>query len=220
MRLQRSNQQRNALTRTEVLVIVVVVAVIAVMILPSIGSKVRKRVQRILCVDNLKQITVAFREQGDKYPMQVSTNSGGAMELVATGNVAAVFQVMSNNLFTPKRLICPADADHHAATDFAAGFGNANISYFVGLDADDGHLESVVAGDDNFEIGGIPVKSGVLQIFTNTPIAWRGERHKNWGNFNLADGWVCWTNTAGLTNALIQHCKTANTGDTIRLAIP
>ena len=68
---------------------------------------------------------------------------------------------MSNELATPKVLFCPADAGHHWATNFTTDFGNTNISYFVGLDAKDDCPMSILVGDDNFEIGGVPVKSGV-----------------------------------------------------------
>jgi prepilin-type processing-associated H-X9-DG protein len=60
-------------------------------------------------------------------------------------------------------------------------------------------------GDDNFEINGTPVKSGVLEIRTNTPIAWTGERHKFWGNIGFADGSVQSGTSSWLTNAIIKQ---------------
>ncbi len=60
------------------------------------------------------------------------------MERAATGNVAAVFPVMSNELNTPKILFCPEDKIRTQATMFTATQpGNSNISYFVNLDAVD-----------------------------------------------------------------------------------
>ena len=38
---------------------------------------------------------------------------------------------MSNELNTPKILVCPADRKRTVAASFATGFGNANISYFL-----------------------------------------------------------------------------------------
>jgi hypothetical protein len=68
---------------------------------------------RITCTNNLKQVGLGFRiwaaEHQDKIPTQISITNGGAMEAILTGNVAAAFQVMSNELSTPKILFCPTD---------------------------------------------------------------------------------------------------------------
>jgi hypothetical protein len=98
-------------------------------------------------VTNLKQIDLAFRiwpgDQSDKYPMQVSVANGVAMELIATENVAACFQVMSNELSTPKILTCPADISRFAAEHFATGFSNAaRDSVKLILDKDSHHKQS------------------------------------------------------------------------------
>jgi hypothetical protein len=123
--------------------------------------------------------------------MAVSVTNGGVMELVTTGNVAAVFQVMSNELGTPKLLICPADTNRIAATNFTTDFNNSKISYFVGLDVtNESSSRMFLSGDDNFEISGVPEKSGLLELSTNTPISWTAARHKFVGNIGFADGLV------------------------------
>src|SRR5579863_2689739 len=100
------NDPRAGLTVLDVFVIVCVLFVLAAMILPAISRPTR--CQKINCTNNLKQTGLAFRiwegDNNDKYPMQVSTTNGGAMELVALGNPVPVFQVMSNELSTPKIL--------------------------------------------------------------------------------------------------------------------
>jgi len=58
------------------------------------------------------------------------------------------------------------------------------------LDASTNYPQAFLSGDDNFEIGGVPVKSGLLQFSTNTTIAWTGARHEFAGNIGLADGSV------------------------------
>jgi prepilin-type processing-associated H-X9-DG protein len=188
------------------------------MLLPAL-AKAKRRTSKVGCVNCLKQIGIAYRvwanDNGDKYPMQVSGTIGGAMELVATGNVAACFQVMSNQLSTPELLICPQDTKSIPATNFGPGFNNSNVSYFVGLDADQTNLQIFLSGDDNFAIGGIPVKSGLLQLWTNTPIAWTKARHKFVGNILLADGSVQQLTTKGLQQTLRQTGVATN-----RLAIP
>jgi prepilin-type N-terminal cleavage/methylation domain-containing protein/prepilin-type processing-associated H-X9-DG protein len=218
MKPRFSNQRNQALTLIEVLVVIAMLAILAVIILPAFDGRASKA-PRITCVNNLKQIDLAYRVwprfQSDKYPMQVSIKQGGAMELVATGNVAANFLVMSNELSTPKILICPADTSRFAATNFTAGFDNSNVSYFVGVDAAEEFPQRIISGDDNFEIGGVPIKSGLLELPTNMPIAWTAARHKFAGNIGLADGSVREVSISELTNLFNQTGLATN-----RLAIP
>jgi len=82
------------------------------------------------------------------------------MELVATGNVAACFQVMSNELSTPKILLCPEDTRRTYATNFSTGFSGANISYFLNPDAVETYPQMILDGDDNLLVDGKPVSAG------------------------------------------------------------
>ena len=173
----------------------------------------------IQCVNNLKQIGLAFRiwegDNGDKFPMQVPAKKGGAMEPAARGNVAPIFQVMSNELSTPKILVCPADADRFAAKNFTSGFDNSHVSYFAGLDAADDKPTMFLAGDDNFAMDGDPVKSDLLLLATNAPVSWTAARHINHGNIGLADGSVWTTDDKQLVQKLIDTGVATN-----RLALP
>jgi prepilin-type processing-associated H-X9-DG protein len=147
--------------------------------------------------------------------MQVSVTNGGAMELVAAGNVAACFQAMSNELNIPKILLCPDDTHRARATNFST-LNNSNISYFVGLDVtNEANPQMLLSGDDNFAIGGVPVKSGVVQLLTSAPVTWTKARHKFAGNIGLADGSVEQLTTNGLQQALQQTGVATN-----RLIIP
>lgn len=171
------------------------------------------------CINGLRQVDLAYRiwtgDNEDKYPMEVSTNIGGAMELAAKGNAAAVFQVMSNELSTPKVLLCPNDPHVLAATNFGPGFASKNISYFVGLISYTNSPVAFLSGDDNFQVGGVPVKSGVLEISSNTAVKWTIERHGHAGYVGLADGSVEMVSDYDLPK-LIQQTGLA----TNRLAIP
>ena len=100
--------------------------------------------------------------------MELSTNRGGAREWLLEGKVFEVFRVMSNELSTPKILWCPADADHIAATNFSIGFSDANISYFVSLDAAEAYPQMIMVGDDNLQVNGKPVQPGILDFRTVT----------------------------------------------------
>ena len=86
------------------------------------------KAKRITCVNNLKQIGLAFRtwaiDNDGRFPFNVSTNAGGTMEFCATGadgfdsNAALHFQVMSNELSTPSILVCPEDGSRKPARGF------------------------------------------------------------------------------------------------------
>ncbi len=125
-----------------------------------------------------------------KFPMQTSVTNGGAMELVVTGNVAACFIVMSNQLSSPRVLICPTDYRHTAATNFQNDFDNSHIGYFVTLGAGSNSLQQwFISGDDNFATStDVRVKSGILELTTNTPVSWIRSRHPYGGNLDYADG--------------------------------
>jgi len=186
-----SNQRNQALTRTDVVVVIFVIALVAALILPALAAAKRKHA-RIDCMSNLKQIGIAFRisenDHGDKYPMAVSVTNGGAMEWAGTGNAYLLWQTMSNQLSSPKVLHCPADADHIAATNFSTGFSGANISYFINADAVETYPQMILDGDDNLLVDGKRVQSGILNLWTNSSVAWTKDRHHGVGNIGMADG--------------------------------
>jgi hypothetical protein len=72
-----------------------------------------------------------------------------------------------------------------------------------------------LSGDDNFAIGGVPVKPGLLEFSTNAPITWTAERHNRLGNIVLDDGSVADTTSSFLQQLLVQTGVATN-----RLAIP
>jgi len=218
MKPRISNRQTAALTLMEVLVVVFVLFVVAVILLPALAAA-KKKSSKIGCVNQLKQIGLAVRiwsgDNWDKYPMEVSVANGGAMELAALGDAVAVFQVMSNELSTPKVLFCPSDPGVLFATNFGPGLTSKNISYFVGLAANTNSPQAFLSGDDNFQIGGVPVKSGLLEISSTTPVKWTAERHKFAGYIGLADCSVQQVGNSGLAKLIEQTGLATN-----RLAIP
>ncbi len=225
-------------TLIDLLMVIAVLTVLYLLFFPRVTS-CRGKALRITCTNNLKQVGLAFRiwagDHQDTNPTQISVTNGGAMEAVLSGNIVAVFQVMSNELNTPKILFCPTDKKRIQAVVFpstnvtqlssgAAPFtGNTNLSYFVGLDAKDTLPSMFLSGDDNLlvggthrgEVGGKPAPAGILSLTTNTPVAWADTRHEKQGNVGLADGSVQGFSSSALRNAL------ANTGvETNRLVMP
>ena len=206
---------RQGFTLVGLIIIVAVLAILAAMLLPALASAKRKS-KRINCVNNLKQDGLAFRlwegDNGDKYPMAVSTNKNGTMEYAEDGNAFRHFQVMSNELSTPKILVCPAD-DRTAAASFAR-LKNQNVSYFVGLDATEVRPQMLLTGDRNVTNGMAPVRS-VLELRPGIPAGWTEAMHNGQGNVGLSDGSVQQVSIPGLQQIL------KNTGDsTNRVALP
>ncbi len=188
------NHKTAALTLVEVMVVILVLAIVVAMIMPALSAS-RHKNQNINCQNKLKEIGQAFNSwQGDhngKFPMQVSVANGGVMELAASGNVAACFQVISSRLTSPKVLICPTEKIRSPAMNYSSGFDNSNISYFVGLDANTNFPQAFLSGDDNFTFKGAPVKSGVFNLSTNANqnFEWDQTRHGGMtGNLCFSDG--------------------------------
>ena len=191
-------------TRKELLVVIGTVVLLAALLLSALANAKRKY-QRIWCTNYLKQIGIAFRlwegDHGDKYPMQVALTNSETMKLMASGNAYVFWQTMSNVISTPFILHCPADTNTIAATNFATGFSDANISYFFSLDAFESYPQMILDGDDNLAVDGVRVKPGILNLWTNN-IAWTKERHRFNSNIGLADGSVQQTTIAGLNYAV------------------
>ena len=143
-------------TMVEITIVLAILAVLGAMLLPTIHQPARSG--RINCTNNLKQVGTAFRmwsiDNGDRFPMQVSVTSTGALELVDAGYIAPAFTVMSNELNTPKILLCQEDTIRKPAANFSKEFYEANISYFLGLDANELSPQMFLTGDDNIEVNG------------------------------------------------------------------
>jgi prepilin-type N-terminal cleavage/methylation domain-containing protein len=130
-----------AFTVIELLVVVIIIAVLSAMLLPALAAT-KGNSQKIYCINNLKQIGLAFRtweaSHNSRYPQAVSYSSGGANEYCGHANGAGitapnpnnpgmVFMVMSNQLVTPKVLFCPADNYHWAGNGYATNFSYGDL---------------------------------------------------------------------------------------------
>ena len=120
--------------------------------------------------------------------MQVSTTNGGTLELVGSGIVWPHFQVMSNELSTPKILLCPHDDKRAYATNFL-GLTDKNLSYFVNMEASDGDGFSLLSGDRNIT-NRIPTGSRLVPLTKADTIAWTKGMHMEKGNLAFGDGRV------------------------------
>lgn len=235
-----TKRMRMAFTLLELMMVVAVIVAIACLLLPALAKSKCGDRSRINCVNNLKQVGLAFRlwygDNGERSPMEIAAVNGGPSQQasIADGTGAAyvfqIFQVMSNELGTPKLVVCRADADRNYATNFGGHFtelGNLGISYFVGKNANETNSSQYLAGDRNIGIkpaggwSGNDPDGGVTGFSPNVSAAgsyrsltsyakdprlqWTEKLHRTEGNVVLADGSVQQLTSAkmraGITNA-------------------
>jgi prepilin-type N-terminal cleavage/methylation domain-containing protein len=221
-------KQKKAFTLIELLVVIAIIAILAAMLLPALAAAKRKA-QKINCVNNLKQVGLAFRiwegDNGDKYPMALSSAAGGASEFIGnagnTGHTTGslqpynepyVFLTMSNELSTTKVVVCPSDSRQNQTQSSFTSLGVANVSYFVFGDAADAYPQMIIAGDRN--IGTSTQGNPAAAMFTAAaPSVWTtgnwwawtsGDLHLKTGNLGLTDGSVQTTTIAAMQTAWIN----------------
>jgi len=217
MRIHQPFRRTNALTFLEVIVIIAVLVVLIGLLLPAL-NRPSDGGSRRHCVNHLKQLGLAARifanDNEEMFPWQVSTNAGGSREYRDLPNSAfRHFVAMSNELSTPKVLLCPEDKERTTATNWL--IGNPNISYFLGLDARESAPQVLLAGDRNLMTNGVSVGSGLLELTTNLTVGWTSRMHNNAGNVLFGDGHV-----DALSNNRLQEQLINSSIATHRLVIP
>jgi prepilin-type processing-associated H-X9-DG protein len=111
-----------------------------------------------------------------------------------------------------KILVCPTD-DREPAGSFAE-LNNANLSYFVGLEADETQPRRFLAGDRNLT-NNVPLEGEIMLLQAGQQIEWTAALHGNEGNIGMADGSV-----QQMSNERVRQAVKQTGLETNRLAMP
>jgi prepilin-type processing-associated H-X9-DG protein len=205
----------------EVSVVIVCLVLLVVLVLPMF-AKTKRHPSWTRCVSNLKDVGLAARifatDNEGLYPWRQSVTNGGTKELLTPPwRVAPHFQAFSNELSNPRMLWCPDDQKRQRATNFAT-LADANVSYFIGLDATEESPQSILSGDRHLTVYGADARPGLLVLTATNQLGYSRQLNPQGGNLLFGDGSVQRA-TPALLNGYLKAAVGA-TNANVRLLIP
>jgi len=203
--------QSAGFTFVELLLVLVVLALLLAVVLPALAHT-KPRVQRVNCVSNLARVGEAFNtwagDHGERYSMQVNYADGGPREHPSglQNNPYFQFAWISNQLVTPRILVCPSDGSRRTASNWGFGasggflhpnFQNLALSYILAHPFPE-NGRGVLSGDRNISPGTVVGGCSYFVPALAGANGWGNSIHAATGNLLFNDGSVEQTDDAAL----------------------
>ena len=215
MTTQTLMKKPNAFTRLELVAVVAGVALLGAVALPLLGST-RSEAEHATCLNNLRQVGRALQmwgaDHGNQPPWRTPQSQDGLRPDagLVPGNAWFDYYYMSNELVTPRILVCPADVGARAANNFsdytAIEFRGNGTSYFINIHTASEFPRSALFGDRNVQASTTGTDCSLGNIRSTyavnaTNVRWTNAVHGLQGNLVLMDGSVSTTTSEELRQA-------------------
>ena len=201
----RQSEISAAFTRAELVIALAVLSLLVAIVLPALAHD-RARSARIICANNLRQISAAQQLWGNDHndlpPVMVPLKDGGTRLHPLAANAWLHFAWLSNELATPKVIFCPSDTGK-PAEEFTGSptngylnpnFANRATSYFVGYSSFSGDpQQAIIGGDRNVTVESGSVGCSLRNVASRIDRIggkWTTNLHNLAGNAQARDGSV------------------------------
>ena len=218
--------KRSAFTRAELIATLAATFVLGLILLPSFAST-GSRSEQIGCMNNLRQIGIAFQGWGNEHDdhrpwfvrADVARNEGGTAGHPLMNNAWVHFTVLSNYI-SPTVLSDPGEIGYNKRVAhtwsfssgdgiFNGGFRDNALSYMLGVHTRVSEPANILTADRNLQFSGAGGCSyGFSQVlrleYAPNFRGWTNGNHGAFGNVLLNDGRVEFTSSARL-GAILQR---------------
>jgi hypothetical protein len=206
-------------TRADLLLLVIAVALLLALLWPGLALT-RARAHQARCLSNLKQIAGGCRlwahANSGTFPWTAASPDSAPL---GSADWANLYRACSNELGSPRILVCPSDRQKRIAAGWAHLNGDRNISFFAGLDADAARPQTIVAGDRNIHGGGRGLDlAWSREMGQSIDAAWANTIHVNQGEIALADGSAQRTKTPALREQISAALQSGS--QTVTFSLP